>query len=270
MDDQLAQALRQRHKIGLVGHLDGARSGKRNHAVVDDAAGPRRHHANAVGQKTSLLEIVRDQKDSGPVGHPQILHDPPQLLAGELIERAERLVEHQELRLVDQRAAQRGTLHHAAGELPRIFVAEAGEPDLRKQRFDAVAEFALALGAILSAERRNDLERQHDVVEERQPWQQRRILERHPDAHRLGAHLAAGDIDVAGRRADQSGDELEDGRLAAARGPDKRDEIALLDPKRRLAERVDHPLAATVSMGHLFQLDKGVTVNALGWGGGSS
>ena len=66
----------------------------------------------------------------------------PQLLAGELIERAERLVEHQQLRLVDQRAAERGALQHAAGELPGIFVAEAREPDLREQRLDAVAELA--------------------------------------------------------------------------------------------------------------------------------
>jgi len=37
------------------------------------------------------------------------------LLAGELIERAERLVEQQELRVMHQRAEKRGALQHAAG-----------------------------------------------------------------------------------------------------------------------------------------------------------
>src|SRR3954467_12388462 len=43
------------------------------------------------------------------------------------LERAERLVEHQQIRLVDQRAAERGALLHAAGELPWEFVALPGE-----------------------------------------------------------------------------------------------------------------------------------------------
>ena len=53
----------------------------------------------------------------------------------------------------------------------------------------SVAEFAFALGAILLTERRHDLQRQHHVVEQREPRQQRRVLERHADAHRLRADL---------------------------------------------------------------------------------
>ena len=55
----------------------------------------------------------------------QVADHAPQLLAGEGIERAERLVEHQQVRLVDQRAAERGALLHAAGQLPGILVALA-------------------------------------------------------------------------------------------------------------------------------------------------
>ena len=88
-------------------------------------AGPRPHDADAVGEIAGLLQIVGDQQHGRPQLRSTVLHDRPQFLAGELVERAERLVEHQKLRIVDQRAAQRGALQHAAGELPGMLVAEA-------------------------------------------------------------------------------------------------------------------------------------------------
>ncbi len=48
------------------------------------------------------------------------------------VERAERLVHQQQRRIVDQRAHQRDALLHAAGQLPRIAVLEAGEADQRR------------------------------------------------------------------------------------------------------------------------------------------
>ena len=88
-------------------------------AVVEDAAGPRAHHADAAGEKAGLAQIVRHQQHGRLVRHPEVLQDRPQLLARELVERAEGLVEQQHARLVDQRAAEIGALKHAAGELPR-------------------------------------------------------------------------------------------------------------------------------------------------------
>ena len=252
-DDQFAQPLRHRDEVGRIGHFDRARPRKRHFGVVDDLARPRPHHADAVGEIAGFLQIVGDEQHRGPQLHPQLLHDRPQFLAGELIERAERLVEHQKLRLVHQRAAQRGALQHAAGQLPGMLVAEIGEPDFLEQRFGAVAKFGLALGAVLLPKRRHDLQRQHDVVAHRQPRQHGRVLERHADAHRLGADLAAGDIDVAGARVDQPGHELEDGRLAAAGRTDQRDEIALLEAQVGQAERVDLLLAAPVGQRHVLQ-----------------
>ena len=73
-----------------------------------------------------------------------VLQDRPEFLAGELVERAERLVEQQQARLVDQGAAEIGALEHAAGELPRVFAGKALEPDLRQQRMGLVAEGGLA------------------------------------------------------------------------------------------------------------------------------
>jgi hypothetical protein len=138
-------------------------------------------------------QVVRHQHDGRSARQPEVLHHAPQFLAGELVERAERLVEHQQLRFMDERAAERGPLQHAARQLPGIFVAEAGETDLRQQSLDPVAKFSSALAAIVAPERRHDLQWQHDIVAQREPRKHGRILESHADAHRFGADLAAGD-----------------------------------------------------------------------------
>ncbi len=116
----------------------------------------------------------------------QVADHAPQFLAREGVERAERLVQHQQLRLVDQRAAQRGALLHAAGQLPGIFAAEAAEPDRGEQVLGARDIFRL-VAADLAAMRLHDLQRQQQVFERGAPGQQRRRLERHAgDLDRLG------------------------------------------------------------------------------------
>ena len=139
-------------------------SAERDRTVIDDATGPRAHHADVVGEISGLAQVVGDEQYGRPAYEPQLLEDRPQLLARELVECAKRFVEQQKLRIVDQRAAERRALEHAAGKLPGMLVAETFEPDLRKQRFDAVAKLPAAFGAVRAAERRHDLERQHDVV----------------------------------------------------------------------------------------------------------
>ena len=87
---------------------------------MHDAAGPPAHDVDGVGEIDRLAQIVRHQHAGEALLQPQRLHDAPQLLAGEGVERAERLVEHQQLGLVDQGAAEVGALLHAARELPGI------------------------------------------------------------------------------------------------------------------------------------------------------
>ena len=59
-----------------------------------------------------------------------------QLLAHARVERAERLVEQQHLRLDRERAGERHALALAAGELRRVAVAEVREPDEIQQLVD--------------------------------------------------------------------------------------------------------------------------------------
>jgi hypothetical protein len=55
-----------------------------------------------------------DQQNGGLLLDPEVLHDLPQILARELIQRPERLVEQQQGGVLDERPAKRSPLLHAA------------------------------------------------------------------------------------------------------------------------------------------------------------
>ena len=63
----------------------------------------------------------------------------PQILANLGVQRAERLVEQQHLRIDRERARQRHPLPLAAGELLGVTVLEAGQPDHLQQVVDLLA-----------------------------------------------------------------------------------------------------------------------------------
>ena len=93
-----------------------------------------------LAEKAGLAQIVGHQQHGRLMQHPELLQDRPQLFAGELVQRAERFIEQQHPRLVDQRAAQIGALKHAARELPREAARKALEADLLQQRIGLVAK----------------------------------------------------------------------------------------------------------------------------------
>ncbi len=152
------------------------------------------------------------------------------------VELAERLVEHQDLRIVDQRARQRHPLRHAAGELVRIGIAERGQADQLDDRIDPVP---LRLQDALR------LQPERDIVPDRAPGKQRRILE-HDDARRM----RTGDAGIVfpqrpGARLLQPRDQPQQGRLAAAGRTEQRDELAGRD---READIVEHRQGRTVDI----------------------
>ena len=130
---------------------------------------------------------------------PKILQHDPKLLAREGIERAERLVEQQQFRLMDQRAAERRALLHAAGQLPGVMIGEAVEPDDREQ-------FArlLPIKTTLATETGWHAARRSQAAGERcrgrAPRQHDRILERHADDAERRRDFAVRDDDAAAGR----------------------------------------------------------------------
>jgi hypothetical protein len=78
-----------------------------------------------------------------------------QLLAQAQVERAERLVEQQRARAVDERAGERDALLLAAGELARLALAEVAE--LHELERLAVRACGLLLGDLLALEAERDV-----------------------------------------------------------------------------------------------------------------
>src|SRR4029079_2122371 len=112
---------------------------------------------------------------------------------------------------------------HAAGELPGVVLREALELDEVEHLVDP------RLPALLAPAR--ELEGQGDVLRDRAPLVEHRVLENDPVvvvATRFPRRLAV-DSRAPGRRRDQVADDAQQRRLAAAGRPDQRDELARVD-----------------------------------------
>jgi len=153
------------------------------------------------------------------------------LLAQVGVEVAERLVEQQRLGLDHQGARQRHALLLAAGKLPRIAVGQRLQPRRRQDTGEPAVDRRLVEPA--------DLQAVGDVLRHRHMWPQGIALEDHRHvaalrrhrAGRGGQHLAA-NHDFACRRLDEAGDQPQGRRLAAARGAEQADQLAVLDVQR--------------------------------------
>ena len=190
-----------------------------------------------------------DEDNREPLLLVKVADDAPQFLARERVECAERLVEHQQSRFVDQRTAQICALLHAAGKLPGIFRTEAGQADQFEHRLRPVDILRLVLAQSLGM-RRHDLERQHDVVECRSPRQQRRILERHADDIQRPLHMPSVDGDAADLRHDQAGREFHQGRLAAAGRSHDGGELSFPHGHRQVLDG-GHPTVPAIGQRHI-------------------
>src|SRR5438045_3125294 len=156
------------------------------------------------------------------------------LLAQLQVERPERLVEQQHLRLVHERARKRHPLLLAAGELPRLPPLHSFEPHEAQDRADAAAEHLTPNSPPTHAER--------DVLEHGQMRKQRVGLEDGVDValvRRQAAHLALAEIDLAFGRLLEAADHPQRRRLAAAGGSEKREEAARLDLEAEIVDRDD-------------------------------
>ena len=109
-----------------VGHERGARAlvevGRRA-GLLDPAAV---HHRDRVGHRHGLLLIVRHVDEGDADVLLDALELDLQLLAQAQVQRAERLVEQQRARPVDERAGERDALLLAAGELRRLALGRGG------------------------------------------------------------------------------------------------------------------------------------------------
>ena len=159
LPDLAVQFVERRVELDLG---DVARARQRHAPVADDARGrPRRHDHDAVGERDRLFEIVGDEQHRLAVGAPQIeqqiAHDLPRLR----VERAERLVHQQDLRIADQHLREPDALALAAGEHVRIAVGEGGEADA----LEPILRARASLAACRPSPGRSRHSQQYDVVQ---------------------------------------------------------------------------------------------------------
>ena len=112
-------------------------------------------------------------------------------------------------------------LLHAARNLVRVLVLGVREPDEREHLVRA----ALQIGPGL-ARAEHALDGEVDVVEAREPRQQRVVLEDHAALRTRPRDLPAGAKQNAAARGKQAGHQVEQRRFAAPRVADQRHELA--------------------------------------------
>ena len=211
----------------------------------------RRHHHHPVRQIHRLGDIVR-HVDHGLAGFPPHVGEQPlHVVAGQRVERRERLVHQQHRGIVGERARDGDPLLHAAREMVRIGVGEFFELD----QLELLLRDFLALGLAHALH----LQAEGDVAQRGAPGKQLgEILEHHAAVLAVALHRLAADRDHAAGRLQEAGDDVEQRGFAAAGRPDDAEEFGLLDVEAcaldagDLAGRgvIDQRHVADFNMGH--------------------
>ncbi len=153
------------------------------------ATGTTGENEDVIGQEHRLVDLVGDEEH----GLAPLLPDAQELglhdLAALRIERGERLVHEQDLRVDRQRAGKIDALAHAAGKLAREIGLESAEPD-EGQQIERAPLLPLARMA-------GDLRADHRVGEHGAPRQEAVLLEDEAAVAAGSPHGAAVDRDLA-------------------------------------------------------------------------
>src|SRR6516164_2447114 len=173
--------------------------------------------------------------------------------AGLRIDRRERLVKQENVRIDRQRACQRHPLAHAARELMRVMRAEFRELEIGQQ----------ALGAALALLYRQTLnfDTEHDVLGHRAPWQQQVLLQHEGDLRiGTGDPLAIDERVALAWRGEPRAD-IEKRALAAAGRPDQRYNLAIANCETYAAHGRERSTALGIRETHrhvaVFEADNG-------------
>src|SRR5579884_2960972 len=189
---------------------------------VDDA--PAVEHVGAVGEAQREQRVLLDEHD----GDPRLLElgqDPIDVLDDERREPLRRLVDQEQPRVGDQRAADREHLLLAAREAPRAARAQLAE--LRQLLEDARDRpgAAAALAELQVLERAQILE--HPAAFRNVPDPEAGDLVRRPPGH-----VASCEAHGSGARRREAEDRAQRRRLSGAVEPQQRDDLAFADRQR--------------------------------------
>ena len=205
-----------------------ARPGGVDPDLGGDAAGARRHHHHPVGDEDRLRDAVGDDDHGGPGP----LLEPEQLeveaLPRQGVEGAEGLVEQEDVRGQGEGPGDRGPLAHAARQLDR---AKSG----RRFETDEVQQLGQPCRPPITRPA-GELERIGDVVGDRAPRQEARLLEHEADPRIRRGHGHVVERDPAALRCEQPGGDPQERGLAAAVRPDEGHDLAAGHVERQAVE----------------------------------
>ena len=165
----------------------------------------------------------------------EVLHRAP----GLRVERAERLVEQQDVGLGRERAGDRDALAHAARELVGRVVGELGEPDDAEQLLHPLARWALRMPTHSSPNA--------TFSRDRAPRVEAVGLEHHAAVGPGTDDRLVVDLDRARGRHVEPGDDVEQRRLPAAGRPDQAHELPVGDLEVHVVDREHRVLCGTPS-----------------------
>ncbi len=160
---------------------------------------------------------------------------------------AEGLVHEQDAGLERQSPGYGYALLHPTRELERVVAGEVEQPH-------DVEEAPGLVGALLF---REVAQAELDVLLRREPGVERVLLEDHAPVLARGQKGGAVQCELSGRGGLEAGDDTQEGRLATSGGTDDGNELAVLQGQVDVVKSLDRALAATESLLHPFQHERG-------------
>ena len=212
------------------------------------------HDHDRLGQLQRLLLVVGHQQARHAQLAVQVVQPPPELLADARVQRAERLVQQQDLRAGRQRAGKRDPLALPTRKLVGVAVGERGQLDQLQQLVHPRALVGLRRVAHPEPER--------DVLPDGHVPEQRVVLEHEPEPpllRRLVRVLLAVDPDAAAVGLFEPGDHPQHRALARAARPEQRRDVAVV----RLEADVVHGGERAEALGQVLDDDAAAHVSSL-------
>ena len=192
------------------------------------------HDRDPVAHRQRLLLVVGHVDERDPDVHLDPLELQLEALPELQVERAQRLVEEEDGRLVDEGTRERDPLLLATGELVCPALLVAGEVDLLEDLAGPSPDLAAVDATALEAE--------GDVAGDVEVREQGVALEDHVDralVRRVAGHVAAAKLDPAGGRQVEAADHPQGRGLAAPGRPEQREELARPDRQGDVVDRDD-------------------------------
>mmetsp|Transcript_27893 Transcript_27893/g.52174 ORF Transcript_27893/g.52174 Transcript_27893/m.52174 type:complete len:340 (+) Transcript_27893:987-2006(+) len=254
LPEEVHQVVADRVVIGMLDDPGaGAGPGDRDLDRFRDAGeGTVGHQQDPVGQQDRLVDVMGDHEHglfrAAPDLEQLFLDGAPR----ERIERAKGFIQQQQLGMVGEGARDGHALSHAARKLAGLAMHHvAFETHLGQEIAGVVLD--LVAGPVGMP----GLDAEGDVLEGREPRQERIVLEHDAPIQRGAGHFEPVHLDHAGGRFGEAGEDVHDGGLATARVTEDADEFALFDPEAGVFEhRHRAALPVGIGLGQAFYAEK--------------